>query len=383
MPVLASIPSPDNGVIDIGPIPLHAYGLLLAIGVLVAAWIAERRWVARGFDGKTFSDMAVWIVVGGVVGARVYHVISDYQLFTDDWLRAFQIWKGGLSIWGVLAGGVIAVIVLTRIKHVETLPLMDCIAPGLLAAQAIGRWGNYFNQELFGRPTDLPWALEIDAAHRPAEFFEEPTFHPTFLYESLWALVVFGILLWADKRFTMGHGRVFALYVAMYTAGRTAVESLRIDTGGDVEGPAREILGMRINGWVAALLFAGAIAYIVVSARLRPGREDPKTLEGHAAPEDGTDDGEDSEVEDVGDGDTEVDGDGDIGKDAEPEGDAESDSEDDDAGDREPAETTAEADLDEAAEAALDSAASALEADDALDADDTDADAETVKSKDR
>ena len=121
MPLLASIPSPDNGVIDLGPIPLHAYGLLLAIGVLVAAWIAERRWVARGFDGKTFNDMAVWIVVAGVVGARVYHVISDYQLFTDDWLRAFQIWKGGLSIWGVLAGGVIAVVVLTRIKHVETL----------------------------------------------------------------------------------------------------------------------------------------------------------------------------------------------------------------------------------------------------------------------
>ena len=183
MPLLASIPSPDNGVIDIGPIPLHAYGLLLAIGVLVAAWIAERRWVARGFDGKTFSDMAVWIVVGGVVGARVYHVISDYQLFTDDWLRAFQIWKGGLSIWGVLAGGVIAVIVLTRIKHVETLPLMDCIAPGLLAAQAIGRWGNYFNQELFGGPTDLPWGIEISPGKRPPGYLNVTTFLPTFLYE--------------------------------------------------------------------------------------------------------------------------------------------------------------------------------------------------------
>ena len=256
MPVLASIPSPDNGVIDLGPSPIHAYGLLLAIGVLVAAWIAERRWVARGFDGKTFSDMAVWIVVGGVVGARVYHVISDYQLFTDDWLRAFQIWRGGLSIWGVLAGGAIAVVVLTRIKHVETLALMDCIAPGLLAAQAIGRWGNYFNQELFGGPTKLPWALEISPSKRPPGYLHDTTFHPTFLYESLYCLFLLGVVLWVERRFRLRKGQMFALYLATYTFGRFFFENMRID-------PANEIFGVRLNAWVSAIVCILSIGWFV------------------------------------------------------------------------------------------------------------------------
>jgi prolipoprotein diacylglyceryl transferase len=251
---LASIPSPDSGVIDIGPIPVHAYGLLLAVGVLVAAWIAERRWVARGYDAKTFNDMAVWIVIGGVVGARVYHVISDYQLFTDDWLRVFQIWKGGLSIWGVLGGGAIAVIVMTRIKHVETLVLFDCIAPGLLAAQAIGRWGNYFNQELFGGPTDLPWGLEISPANRPPGYLNVETFHPTFLYESLYCLFLLGLLLAVERRFRLRKGQALAFYLATYTFGRFFFENLRID-------PANEILGMRLNAWVSAAICVLAIAW--------------------------------------------------------------------------------------------------------------------------
>jgi prolipoprotein diacylglyceryl transferase len=244
-PFLASIPSPDSGVVDLGPLPLHAYGLLLAVGVLVAAWIAERRWVARGYDAKTFNDMAVWIVIGGVVGARVYHVISDYDLFTDDWLRAFQIWRGGLSIWGVLAGGAIAVIVMTRIKRVETLALMDCIAPGLLAAQAIGRWGNYFNQELFGGPTDLPWGLEISPGNRPRGYLDVTTFHPTFLYESLYCLFLLGLLLAVERRFRLRKGQALAFYLATYTFGRFFFENLRID-------PAHEIAGLRLNAWVSA-----------------------------------------------------------------------------------------------------------------------------------
>ena len=256
MPVLASIPSPDSGVIDLGPIPLHAYGLLLAIGVLVAAWIAERRWVARGFDGKTFNDMAVWIVVGGVVGARVYHVISDYQLFTHDWLRAFQIWRGGLSIWGVLAGGAIAVVIMTRLKHVETLALFDCIAPGLLAAQAIGRWGNYFNQELFGRPTDLPWGLEISPAKRPPGYLHDTTFQPTFLYESLYCLFLLGVVLWVERRFRLRKGQMLALYLATYTFGRFFFEAMRID-------PANEIFGVRINSWVSAIVCILSIGWFV------------------------------------------------------------------------------------------------------------------------
>jgi prolipoprotein diacylglyceryl transferase len=266
VPLLASIPSPDSGVIDVGPIPVHAYGLLLAVGVIVAAWIAERRWVARGYDAKTFNDMAVWIVIGGVVGARVYHVISDYQLFTDDWLRAFQIWKGGLSIWGVLAGGAIAVVVMTRIKRVETLVLFDCIAPGLLAAQAIGRWGNYFNQELFGGPTDLPWGLEISPAKRPPGYLNVETFHPTFLYESLWNLLVMVVLLRVARHWRrQAAGFVLALYLALYSLGRFFVEGLRVD-------PAHEIGPFRLNQVVAAVVFALSLAAL---ARLR--RQAPPT----------------------------------------------------------------------------------------------------------
>jgi prolipoprotein diacylglyceryl transferase len=268
-PVVASIPSPDNGVVDVGPLPLHVYGLLLAVGVLLAAWIAERRWVARGNDSKTFNDMAIWIVIGGVVGARVYHVISDYQLFTDDWLRAFQIWKGGLSIWGVLAGGAIAVIVMTRVKHVETLVLFDCIAPGLLAAQALGRWGNYANQELFGGPTDLPWGLEISPANRPAGYLDVETFHPTFLYESLYCLFLLAVLLLVERRFRLRKGQALALYLATYTFGRFFFEHLRVD-------PANEIFGVRVNSWVSAIVCILSIAWFVWlgrrGAEYPPGR---------------------------------------------------------------------------------------------------------------
>jgi phosphatidylglycerol---prolipoprotein diacylglyceryl transferase len=254
--VLASIPSPDSGVIDVGPIPLHVYGLLLAVDVLVAAWIAERRWTARGGDAKTFNDMAVWIVIGGVVGARLYHVISDYDLFTDDWLRAFQIWKGGLSIWGVIAGGAIAVIIMTRIKHVGTLVLMDCIAPGLLAAQAIGRWGNYFNQELFGGPTDLPWGLEISPTNRPPGYLHFETFHPTFLYESLYCLFLLGLLLAVERRIRLRKGQALAFYLATYTFGRFFFENLRID-------PAHEIAGLRVNAWVSAGVCVLSVAWFL------------------------------------------------------------------------------------------------------------------------
>jgi prolipoprotein diacylglyceryl transferase len=265
---LASIPSPSSGIVDVGPIPVHAYGLLLAIGVLVAARIAEVRWVRRGYDAKAFSDMAVWIVIAGVVGARVYHVISDYQLFTHDWLRVFKIWEGGLSIWGVIAGGVIAVVVLTRLRHLETLVLMDCIAPGMLAAQAIGRWGNYFNQELFGKPTSLPWGLEIGFSHRPAGYKQFATFHPTFLYESLYCLVLLGMLLTIERRFRLRKGQAIALYLAMYTFGRFFFENLRVD-------PAHHVLGLRLNAWVSAIVCVASAAWFVWLGRhgtpYRPG----------------------------------------------------------------------------------------------------------------
>ena len=251
---LASIPSPDNGTIEIGPIPLHAYGLLLAIGILVAAWIAERRWVAKGHTSEEFGKIAIWTVIGGIVGARLYHVATDYQLFTDNWGDVVKIWEGGLSIWGAVAGGAITLAVLCWIYKMEFLDLADALAPGLAMAQAIGRWGNYFNQELFGKPTDLPWGLEISPENRPAGYENDPTFQPMFLYESIYNLAVFGALLWVERRFTLRKGQLFTLYIAFYTFGRFFMENLRIDD-------AHEILGLRVNAWVSLLVFAGAVAW--------------------------------------------------------------------------------------------------------------------------
>jgi prolipoprotein diacylglyceryl transferase len=267
------IPSPSNGVWHLGPIPLHAYGLMLAIGVLVATAVAEWRWREAGHDPKDISNIAIWIVIAGVVGARAYHLMTDYQLYTHNWVNALKIWDGGLSIWGVLAGGIIAVVVLTRIHHYDTLGIMDAIAPGLVLAQAIGRWGNYFNQELFGGPTRLPWGLEISPSKRPGAYRQYATFHPTFLYESLWCLAIFGILIWASRRFTFRRGQLFALYAALYTFGRFWFENMRID-------PAHHVAGLRINAWVSLAVFVAAIAWFVWLGRHGTvDRPDPARVE--------------------------------------------------------------------------------------------------------
>jgi prolipoprotein diacylglyceryl transferase len=262
--MLSSIPSPSDGEIDLGPFPIRAYGLFIALGVLVAAWLAERRWVKRGGDPGTINAIAIWVIVAGIVGARVYHVVTDYQLFTGNWLRVFEIWEGGLSIWGAVGGGALAVIVLARRRNLDTLGLMDTIAPCVALAQAIGRWGNYFNQELFGRPTSLPWGLEIDSTQRPDGYQQFDTFHPTFLYESIWNLLVFGVLLAVERRVRLRRGQLVGLYVALYTFGRFWFELLRID-------PANRILAVRVNVWVSGLLFLGAVTWLIVSARRGPG----------------------------------------------------------------------------------------------------------------
>ncbi len=289
----ASIPSPAEGVWYLGPVPIRAYALAIMAGIVVAVWLGERRWVARGGRPGDVLDIAIWAVPFGIVGARVYHVVTDWDRYfgaSGEPIDALQIWTGGLSIFGAIAGGVLGGYLAARRKGIPFPALADALAPGIVLAQAIGRWGNYFNQELFGRPTDVPWALEIDPGNRPPGFEQFETFHPTFLYESLWAIAIAVILILADRRFRMGHGRVFALYVALYSAGRIAIESLRIDTGVVVEGPAREFLGMRINAWVSAALLVGAIVSIVRSAWLRPGREtiELPPREGEAAPQDTT-----------------------------------------------------------------------------------------------
>ena len=235
----------------------------------MAIWVGNRRWIARGGAPGVVGDIAVWAVPFGIVGARLYHVATDWEMYFGpgaDPVDALKIWQGGLGVWGAIAMGALGGWIGAKRRGIPLPPLADALAPGIVLAQAIGRFGNWFNQELFGRPTDLPWGLEIDPEFRPDRYADVETFHPTFLYEALWCVAVALILVWADRRFRMGHGRVFALYVALYTLGRSYIETLRVD-------PAREVFGLRLNVWTSVVLFAGAVIYIVVSARMRPGRE--------------------------------------------------------------------------------------------------------------
>ncbi len=247
---------------DLGPIPIRAYALCIIAGIIAAIWIGERRWVARGGQRGTVSDIAVWAVIFGLIGGRLYHVITDNELYfragRDPW-RAFYVWEGGLGVWGAIALGGVGAWIGCRRRGIKLPPFADAAAPGIAVAQAIGRWGNYFNQELFGRPTDLPWGVRIDP-DRPSTVPGAPAYHPTFLYESLWDLALAGVLVYVDRRFRMGRGRVFALYVMGYTAGRVWIELLRIDT-------ANHVLGLRVNVWTSILVFAGGLAYFL----LHPG----------------------------------------------------------------------------------------------------------------
>jgi prolipoprotein diacylglyceryl transferase len=268
--IVSSIPSPDQGVWNIGPVPLRAYALLIIVGIVVAVWWGNKRYVARGGREGTILDVAVWAVPFGIVGGRIYHVLSDWQIYFGPDGRglgaALRIWDGGLGIWGGVAFGALGAWIGARRLGVPLPPIGDAVAPGIAVAQAIGRLGNWFNQELFGAPTDLPWALEIDPAQRPADYLEVETFHPTFLYESLWLIAMAVVLVWADRRFSMGHGRLFALYVALYCAGRVWIEALRIDD-------ANTILGLRLNIWTSVIVGLGAVVYLVISAKKRPGRD--------------------------------------------------------------------------------------------------------------
>ncbi|MEU9623608.1 prolipoprotein diacylglyceryl transferase [Streptomyces sp. NPDC048155] len=263
---LAYIPSPSTGVINLGPIPLRGYAFCIIIGVFVAVWFGNKRWIARGGRAGTVADIAVWAVPFGLVGGRLYHVITDYQLYFSDgenWVDAFKIWQGGLGIWGAIALGAVGAWIGCRRRGIPLPAWADALAPGIALAQACGRWGNWFNQELYGRPTDVPWALKIsEGPNRVAG-----TYHPTFLYESLWCIGVALLVIWADRRFKLGHGRAFALYVASYCAGRAWIEYMRVDE-------AHHILGLRLNVWTALIVFVLAVLYMVISAKVRPGREE-------------------------------------------------------------------------------------------------------------
>jgi prolipoprotein diacylglyceryl transferase len=271
--VPAFIPSPSQGVWHLGPLPLRAYAICILIGIFAGYWLGRKRWVARGGAPEVLADIIMWAVPFGLVGARIYHVITDSELYFGPGkhpIDALKIWHGGLGIWGAVAFGALGAWIACRRHKVPFLAVADAMAPGIALAQVVGRFGNYFNQELFGRPTTLPWGLEIDLAHRPDGYTQYATFHPTFLYEAIWNLGVIALVILAGRRFKLGHGRAFALYVAGYTAGRAWIENLRIDT-------VNHFLGLRLNVWTALILFVASVVYLVLSARLKPGQEDIST----------------------------------------------------------------------------------------------------------
>ncbi len=260
---LAYLPSPSTGVWQVGPIPIRAYALAILLGVVAAVVIGERRWVARGGTKGVVTDVATIAVPFGIVGARIYHVVTSPAAYLADPVSALYVWQGGLGIPGGIAGGFLAAYVMCRRRGLSKSAFADSVAPGIAVAQAIGRLGNWFNSELFGRPTTLPWGLEIDPDN-PDAVPGAVAYHPTFLYELLWNLGVAGLVIWADRRWKLGGGRVFALYLAAYAVGRFWIEALRIDD-------ANTLFGLRLNEYMAAVVFVGAVAYLRL--RRKVGRE--------------------------------------------------------------------------------------------------------------
>lgn len=241
---LVTLPSPPSPVMfEAGPFALRYYGLCIALGIIVATWLTGRELERKGYDRTLALDSLFFIVPPGFIGARAYHVITDYDLYADDpFPGVFAVWNGGLGIYGGVIGGFLGLLIFARLRNISPLAFADATAPGLVLAQAVGRWGNYFNQELFGRPSDLPWAIRIEPENRPVEFADAESFHPTFLYESLWNVLVCLVLLWVARRFAerLKNGDLFLLYVSLYSVGRFVVETLRVDPafiiGGTIRG---------------------------------------------------------------------------------------------------------------------------------------------------
>ncbi len=294
---LASIPSPANGVWHLGPVPIRAYALCIIAGVIAAIYMGERRWQARGGRKGTVTDIAVVAVPVGLIGGRIYHVITSPAAYfgaDGDPIKVFYIWEGGLGIYGAILFGALGAWLASRSRGVKLPAFADAVAPGIVVAQAIGRFGNYFNQELFGKPTNLPWGLEIEPG-RDGTVVGQDTYHPTFLYESLWCLGIAAVVIWADRRFTLSRGRAFALYLALYAVGRAWIEALRVDA-------ANTIFGVRLNIWTCLLVFVGAVIWMVT-------HRGPRETEVERAAEDADADEnavEDDDADEDADGDREV-----------------------------------------------------------------------------
>ena len=264
-----SIPSPSSGVLYLGSFPLRAYSLFIIIGIFLAIWLGNKRWISSGGKSGQVSDVAIFAVPFGIIGGRIYHVATDWEKYfgpNQNWVDAFKIWNGGLGIWGAIFFGGIGAWIGCKYYGIKLPPFADAIAPGIIFAQAIGRLGNYFNQELFGRPLDTSWGLEIAEKYRPVGFENFETFHPTFLYELIWNVIIGFALIFLDRKFKIGHGRLFALYVAFYSVGRLFIENLRIDE-------ARLLLGVRFNVLTSLLVIIGGLVYFIISQKMKPGIE--------------------------------------------------------------------------------------------------------------
>lgn len=271
--VLASIPSPASNGLHVGPLFVHAYGIAYVFAVVAAIAITTRRWEALGGRRELVQEVALWGVPAGLIGGRLYFLATSWREVPPHWWGPLAIWRGGLGIWGGIALGTLAGLVVLRRRGADIPRFLDAAAPGLLVAQAIGRVGNYFNQELFGKPTSLPWGLHIDPTHRPAGYLNYATFHPTFLYELIWNLALAAALVWLGHRRNIRAPGLFALYVAGYSAFRIIEELLRVD-------PAHHVFGLRLNFFVASLLTAAGLIWFVQIQRGRASRvrsqEDPR-----------------------------------------------------------------------------------------------------------
>jgi prolipoprotein diacylglyceryl transferase len=257
--LLASIPSPHSGVFHIFGRPIHMYGLMLLLAIVAAIWLTWVRWKRLGGDPDLVLRVAVWGVAAGIVGARAYHDITSWDQVPDHWWGPFAVWQGGLGVWGgIFLGCVVGAWIVHR-AGASVFLFMDAVAPGLLLAQGIGRWGNYWNQELYGKPTSLPWGLKIDIEHQgdiPLKDQGASAYHPTFLYEFIYDTIGAGLLVFIGWRFRIRPPALFALYVSYYCFGRFFEELLRID-------PAHHFLGLRINALVSIVLFVISTAFFI------------------------------------------------------------------------------------------------------------------------
>ncbi|MCL1906924.1 MAG: prolipoprotein diacylglyceryl transferase [Propionibacteriaceae bacterium] len=267
------IPSPSQGVWYLGPVPLRGYALSILVGIIVAFFWSRKRWKTTGGDPEIFENIVLVSIVLGVVGARLYWVVIEWKRYFSPgstWYHIFFVWQGGLGIFGGITVGFLTAFLLARQYKLSFRLIADCVAPTFLLAQGIGRLGNWWNQELYGLPTTVPWALEIDRAHRVPGYTQFETFHPTFLYEMLWNFTAVAVLLLISRRLRLGSGVLFGAYLLVYALGRFWIELLRID-------PVEVVAGLRINSWTT--IAVALLGIFIVVRGMRSSAQNPSQVE--------------------------------------------------------------------------------------------------------